>query len=122
MSISLSNGWLLGHGVRLLALVCVLGVLSTRPSMAQPPHGASVTVSFRDLDIGSPAGAHALYRRIQGAARQVCGPKGADLIEQEYWNSCYRQAIDDAVGKVNSPLLTAIHTHRPPTMTAMVTK
>jgi UrcA family protein len=122
MNISVSNGWILSPAVRLLALACVLGVVGTRPSMAAQPRVASVTVSFRDLDIGSAAGAHALYRRIQGAARQVCGPKGADLIEQGYWNSCYRKAIDDAVTKVNSPLLTSIHTHRPPAMTAMVSK
>jgi UrcA family protein len=108
--------------MRLLALACVLGVVGTRPSMASPPRDPSVTVSFRDLDIGSSAGANTLYRRIQGAARQVCGPKGADLIEQYYWMSCYRHAIDDAVAKVNSPLLTAIHAHRPPAMTAMLSK
>jgi UrcA family protein len=122
MNISVSNGWLFSSAVRLLALTCVLGVLGTRPSMAGQPHVASVTVSFRDLDIGSPAGAQTLYRRIQGAARQVCGPKGADLIEQGYWNSCYTKAIGDAVAKVNSPLLTAIHARRPPALTAMVSK
>jgi UrcA family protein len=100
-------------------IVCLLGIT---PAEAGTPATRSVTVSFRDLDLSSVEGARTLYGRIQSAAKQVCGYAGADLIEQSIWKSCYRHAISDAVGKVNSPLLTAVYTGRPPEMTAMVTK
>ena len=103
----------------LTAIVCVLGVT---PAWAGPPQGRSVTVSFRDLDLSSPAGATTLYKRIKSAAKQVCGYEGTDLISKSIWNGCYTTAIADAVGKVNSPLLTAVHTGRSPEMTAMLPK
>ena len=102
----------------LATLLCVLG---TAPSWSAP-EGPSVTVSFRDLDLSSVAGATTLYRRIQGAARQVCGHAGSDIIERSIWKSCYRGATADAVRKVNNPLLTAVHEGRKPEMTAMASK
>jgi UrcA family protein len=105
----------------LLALVvCLLGIdvaWSGTPASAR-----SVTVNYADLDVSSPAGAKALYGRIQGAAKQVCGYAGADVIEQAIWRSCYRNAIGDAVRKVNNPLLTAVHTGKPAAVTAMLVK
>jgi UrcA family protein len=107
------------HQVALAALLCVLGSTHT---WASPGDAPSVTVSFRDLDLSSIAGATALYHRIQGAARQVCGQARQDLLEQSIWRACYRNATADAVRKVNSPLLTAVHTGRASEMTAMVSK
>ncbi|HEV3181566.1 MAG TPA: UrcA family protein [Steroidobacteraceae bacterium] len=99
------------------ALVCLLG---TGPTWAAP---TSITVSFRDLDLSSIAGATTLYHRIQSAAKQVCGyAPGADLIERAVWQACYRNATADAVRKVNNPLLTAVHAGRKPEMTAMLGK
>ena len=100
-------------------IVCLLGIT---PAWSGTPDGRSVTVSYGDLDLSSPTGANALYRRIQGAAKQVCGYAGADLIEQSIWRGCYRHAIAGAVGKVNNPLLTAVHTGSPAAITAMLVK
>jgi UrcA family protein len=103
--------------VTLATLLCVLG---TAPTWAAP---TSITVSFRDLDLSSIAGATTLYHRIQSAAKQVCGyAPGADLIERAVWQACYRNATADAVRKVNNPLLTAVHAGRKPEMTAMLSK
>jgi UrcA family protein len=102
----------------LATLLCALG---TTPSWSAPKP-PSVTVSYRDLDLSSVAGATTLYQRIQGAARQVCGYAGADLIEQEIWKACYRSATADAVRQVHNPLLTAVHEGRKPEMTAMLSK
>jgi UrcA family protein len=99
------------------ALVCVLGT----PTWANPSE-PSVTVSYRDLDLSSLAGATTLYHRIQGAAKQVCGRAGADLVEQMAWRACYRRATTDAVRTVNNPLLTAVHAGRRPEITAMLSK
>jgi UrcA family protein len=103
----------------LASIVCMLGIT---PAWAGTTGARSVTVSYRDLDLSSPEGANALYRRIQAAAKEVCGRPGADLLEQSVWRGCYRHAIADAVGKVNSPLLTAVHTGRPAAVTAMLAK
>ena len=107
-----------GH-LSLAALVCVLG---TAPTWAGSGDTRSITVSFRDLDLSGIAGATTLYRRIQAAAKEVCGHPGADLIEQGVWKACYRDATADAVRKVNNPLLTAVHAGRKPEMTAMLSK
>jgi UrcA family protein len=96
--------------VRPVALVLILGLIATRAFSAEP---ASVTVKYSDLDLSTPSGAHTLYSRISGAARTVCGYAGTDFIDQAIWKGCYRGAIADAVAKVNSPLLTAVHTGRP---------
>jgi UrcA family protein len=103
----------------LAALLCLLG---TVPALAGTTDGKSVTVSFRDLDISSLSGAKVLYRRIQAAAWKVCEYRGADFTAQSLSRSCFRAAVTDAVARVNSPQLTAIHTHRPPAMTAMLGK
>jgi len=98
-------------------LVCMLG---SGPTWAAP---TSITVSFRDLDLSSIAGATTLYHRIQSAAQQVCGyAPGADLIERAAWQACYRNTTADAVRQVNNPLLTAVHAGRKPEMTAMLSK
>ncbi len=107
--------------VRALALALILGVLGATPALAQDP--ASVKVSYRDLNLSTIAGAQALYGRIKTAARSVCGYEGRNLFDQSFWNACYRGAITDAVAKVNSPLLTAVHTGRPvDTTVAMLSK
>jgi UrcA family protein len=103
--------------VTLATLLCVLG---TAPTWAAT---TSITVSFRDLDLSSIAGATTLYHRIQSAAKQVCGyAPGITLIERAAWQACYRDATADAVRKVNNPLLTAVHAGRKPEMTAMLSK
>ena len=106
---------------RKTALVALLCALGTAPSWSAPGL-PSITVSFRDLDLSSIADATTLHARIQAAAKQVCGRPGADLIEQQIWRSCYRSATDNAVRKVNNPLLTAVHTGHTPAMTAMLSK
>jgi UrcA family protein len=106
--------------LRQVTLATLLAVLGTAPTWAAP---TSITVSFRDLDLSSIAGATTLYHRIQSAARQVCGyAPGADLIERTAWQACYRNATADAVHKVNNPLLTAVHAGRKPEITAMLSK
>jgi UrcA family protein len=104
------------------ALASIVSALGITPAWSATADVRSVTVSYRDLDLSSPEGANVLYRRIQAAAREVCGHPGADLLEQGIWKSCYRDAIADAVAKVDNPLLTAIHTGRAVAMTAMLAK
>jgi UrcA family protein len=66
----------------------------------------SETVKFADLNVGTPAGAEALYVRIHAAARDVCQQPGGELQAAK---TCMRRAESDAIGKVNAPLLTSFY-------------
>jgi UrcA family protein len=66
----------------------------------------SETVKFADLNVGTPAGVEALYGRIHSAAWHVCQQPGGELQTAK---TCMRRAESDAIGKVNSPLLTAFY-------------
>jgi UrcA family protein len=66
-------------------------------------------VRFGDLDIGKPAGAKVLYRRIQAAAFEVCrGPSGREFQLMAKDHACIEQAIDNAVRSVDSAPLTEL--------------
>lgn len=65
---------------------------------------ATKTVKFKDLDISKADGAHALYGRIGAAAREVCRAEYYTTVR-----SCRAQAVDQAVQRVGSPLLSSIH-------------
>jgi UrcA family protein len=82
------------------------------------------TVKFSDLKVDTPAGVEVLYRRIQSAARRVCGYEGASSVyAYSNWQNCVRPTVDAAVTKVNNPMLTALHTGREPSpATAMIKK
>ena len=66
----------------------------------------SETVRFADLDLGTQAGVEALYGRIHGAARRVCEQPTGELGNVR---RCMTKAESQAIGKVNSPLLTAFY-------------
>lgn len=90
-----------------VALVCALGsavALASEPSIVH-----HVKVKYSDLNMNTIAGANTLYTRIRGAARFACGDEGRRWEEIRQWNSCYREAVSDAVASVNSPLLTSVH-------------
>jgi UrcA family protein len=84
----------------------------------EPP---SVRVSFKDLNLTTPAGAAALYQRIRNAARSVCGSVDIALPEEKAaWDRCVDEAIGSAVAKVGSAKLTEYYlakTHRPHSIT-----
>ena len=85
---------------------CSLG--ASQASVARDSNDVrSEKVSYADLNLSTPAGAAALYGRIEGAARNVCGPD--NILGRHFeWKGCCKSAIAAAVTKVNSPMLTAI--------------
>ncbi len=93
------------------AFACVVGLLGMAPALASNPANGlrTMTVTYRDLNLSTVAGATTLYQRIKGAARSVCGEEGRRFDEQRQWMSCYRGAIAGAVATVHSPLLTVVH-------------
>lgn len=70
-------------------------------------------VEYGDLDLTQPAGAAALYRRIEAAARDVCdSPDLRDLRRSQLAEACISRAIAEAVESVNRPTLTTLHQER----------
>ena len=85
-------------------LACVLVASNARAE----EQVRSETVKFKDLDVGTPAGVEALYRRIHSAARRVCTSSVA-YPETFGAVACAKDAEARAVAKVNLPSLTAYY-------------
>ena len=89
--------------------------------LATPSQAAGVdnvvlqtTVTFADLNLGSPQGLAVLYSRLKNAARAVCeDPIGIRQI-REVWEAsrCKKTALDRAVLKINLPALSQLHASR----------
>jgi len=82
------------------ALTCLATVCAAAET--DPPQ---TTVKFADLNVSNPAGAAALYARIQRAARQVCRPLEEREFRSAVHDACVHKAIADAVSKVGQPAL-----------------
>ena len=66
-------------------------------------------VSFKDLNLDTPEGAAALYRRITIAANEVCGnPERYDLSQLKL-QICVKDAVSRAITQVNRPMLTSLY-------------
>ena len=96
-------------GLRGLVATAIFVVLAPSLSIvsAAEPSPASRTVKFADLNISNASGAHVLYMRILAAAQVVCS---------HYWfltdgdkARCVRDAIADAVTKIDQPALSAVY-------------
>ncbi len=107
--------------LRLAALASLVCAFGASPAWSDPL--PSVTVRYADLDLSTNAGATTLFHRIRGAAKGVCGTPGTSIVEQMDWRGCVDSAVSNAVAAVNSPMLTAVFTGKPPaTVTAMLSK
>ena len=58
--------------IRALGLVAAASCLAV-PAIAAEPAGQSVRVVYKDLDLETAEGQASLARRLDAAARQVCG-------------------------------------------------
>jgi len=86
-------------------------------ALAQEPTAASTAnglltypVGFSDLDVSTMKGAKTLYLRIRHAAETLCG--SAATWGKNEGDLCVRRAIDDAVARVEIPLLTQYYEMR----------
>ncbi|HKD53277.1 MAG TPA: UrcA family protein [Steroidobacteraceae bacterium] len=94
-------------GVSLTAL-SALGTVNAASD--QPP---ARVVRYGDLDLTRMEGVITLYRRIRGAARDVCSPLPAsDLSAETFARNCEERAVAGAVADVNAPLLTSYYMGR----------
>jgi UrcA family protein len=79
---------------------------------AQEPKAASTTtvtypVGYSDLDVSTMKGAKTLYLRIRFAAETLC--ESAATWGKKAGQACVAKAVDDAVARVNRPLLSQYH-------------
>jgi len=91
-------------------LASVLGApsLASADSFVEPP---TKIVHFADLNLNDRQGVEVLYRRIHGAARDVCGPpeRAGSRIPSSAWQACMANAVKTAVQGVDRPMLTAYY-------------
>jgi UrcA family protein len=74
-----------------------LSTSTTNSSVTQP-------VGYGDLDISTAKGAKTLYLRIRYAAETLC--ENATTWGKKEGEACVDKAVNDAVARVNAPLLT----------------
>jgi UrcA family protein len=97
------------------SLAADLDLAPSRSLASQPVDGpAGVRVRFADLKLSKPEDVARLYARISRVARDICGPGAAAWDGRTSpMEKCIAQTIEDAVSRINSPPLIALHTaHR----------
>ncbi len=102
------------YRITLAALATLSAIAASHPATAGGQSGSpetrSTRVSYADLDLQGEAGARTMFQRIRHAARSVCETN----LDGE-WNgrvvyfACVRNATDQAVAKLNNPLVTAMN-------------
>jgi UrcA family protein len=75
---------------------------SAEPSAAR--WSVTYPVAYSDLDVSRLKGAKILYLRIRHAAEVLC--ESAATWGKKEGEACVHKSIDDAVARVDSPLLT----------------
>jgi UrcA family protein len=85
-------------------------VLSSHVLAGVPSDPPSITVKFADLNLQTPAGVEALYKRIHSAATQVCDSGGdRNLSILTYDRKCAAATETQAIEKVNNAALSAFY-------------
>ena len=90
----------------------VLGGVASVEGYATPPGlvTTEIRVRYDQRDLTSPAAAHRLLRRIRDAALESCGASPFSLPEFKaatVASRCWIDAVDNAVRRIDDPLLTA---------------
>ncbi len=71
-------------------------------------HDTAVTVHYGDLDLSKASGAEVLIRRLDQAARQVCGADTYRGLVRREQRACRTQAVTQAVAEVNQPMVSTM--------------
>ncbi len=77
------------------------------------------SVSYADLNLESEEGVRVLYRRLKRASKELCSatpPRIAGSLPNYYYSGngletrqCYREALSNAVEKIDNERLNEIH-------------
>jgi UrcA family protein len=96
-------------GALMVGALLTMGVAASAEA-ADFDAAPSITVKYSDLDLASPAGAKALYRRIVAAALNVCPTEdGRTLHFVALAEQCRSEAIERAVRSVDNTQLAMIY-------------
>lgn len=93
------------------ASVLALAATPATSVFAQDTQTVSAIVKFGDLNLSSREGAETMYHRIRNTARGLCGdePVIADISGHGAWRACVNDAVDNAVGRLGAPMVTAFN-------------
>ena len=89
------------------------GIALARPAAAAEATSASTVsyaVRYSDLDVSKMPGAKILYLRIRNAAETLC--ESAASWGKKEGEACVNKAVNDAVARVDAPLLTQYNQRR----------
>ena len=95
-----------------LALTAALAV-ATALDVAQGAAAGDLTqtIAYRSGELSTPAGAHAMLRRIQATAGQLCAPSHSPLVARRARPGeaarCRTEATARAVADLRAPLVSA---------------
>ena len=107
------------HLYRLSLLGSFLAVLSLNCALANDVatdeiYTGSIPVAFDDLNLDSPVGLDSLYRRVEFAARKVCGvgyvKVSLDIVRRN--RECVSGSIEHAIEQIGDTRLAALHQSR----------
>jgi UrcA family protein len=96
----------LAAGFLSLGGAAIGGIALASEPLSTSTTNSSVThpVGYGDLDISTAKGAKTLYLRIRYAAETLC--ENAATWGKKEGEACVNKAVNDAVARVNAPLLT----------------
>jgi UrcA family protein len=98
--------------MRRIVLLALAAAIAATPAAARPRHIISmVRIEVGDLDLASEAGASAMMRRLDAAARTLCTVTRSPLLpghQGRAWR-CRRDAVAAAVARLRTPSLTLAH-------------
>ena len=79
--------------------------LASQPTAASTTNrSVSYPVGYSDLDVSTIKGAKTLYLRVRYAAETLC--ESAATYGKKDGEACVQKAVNDAVARVDAPLLT----------------
>ncbi len=80
--------------------------LETARAQQPPTVVRSVRIDISDLDLARPRDRRTLHRRLEGAAKQVCGPGTFSVLDDPPgylgYDTCYRNAVKQALAQVEA--------------------
>jgi UrcA family protein len=107
---SLRSGMLLCSMMALAASI-TSGTAYADTQGSQDVIAHATTVRFADLNLNRSQDVAELYSRIEIAVDQVCGPRTLTgfYTTAPGYERCYRDAMAQAIGRVDRPALTALY-------------
>ena len=101
-----SAKFIVAAGLLTLGCTAIGGTARALEPTVASPTNESVTyrVGYGDLDVSKLKGAKTLYLRIRNAAETLC--ENAATWGKKEGDACVQKAVNDAVGRVDAPLLT----------------